>query len=77
MVSILKKSNLTISQYGDASLPLASITGDQYGFVTVEAGSGESAQFQVFDPNGNYGEDGGGAEFMLNTIQGTPPSTAP
>jgi len=46
-------------------------------FVTVEAGSGESAQFQVFDPSGNYGEDGGGAEFMLNTIQGTPPSTAP
>lgn len=75
LVAMVKKSNLAVTQFGYAPLPLDSITADQYGYVSIEAGSGESAQFQVFDPNGDYGEDGGGTAFMVNTVLGTLPAT--
>lgn len=74
MVAIVKKSNFAITQYGNSALPLDSITADQYGYVTVEAGNTQSNQFQVFGPNSDFGETGGGTAFMLNTVQGTLPS---
>lgn len=75
IVALVKKSNFAITQYGNSSLPLDSITADEYGYVTVEAGSSQFPQFQVFSPKGQFGEDGGGTAFMLNTLQGTLPST--
>ena len=75
MVAIVKKSNLAITEYGNAAVPLDSITADQYGYVTVEAGSSEFPQFQVFDLKGDFLEDGGGTAFMLSTVQATLPST--
>ena len=74
MVAMVKKSNFAITQYGNAALPLDSITADPYGFITIEAGSSQFPQFQVISPNGQFGEDGGGTAFMLNTVQGTAPS---
>ena len=75
MIASVKKSNLAITQYGNSSGQIDSITADAYGYITVELGSSESPQFQVFNPNGQGIEDGGGTAFMVNTLQGTLPST--
>jgi hypothetical protein len=75
MVAIVKKSNLEITQYGNPGIPLDSITADRHGYVTIELGSAQSPQFQVIGPNGEFGETGTGTEFMVNTVQGTVPSS--
>jgi hypothetical protein len=71
----LQKSNLAITRFAAVSGPynVTSITADQYGFVTVIWGNG--AGFYVVNPSGRGQEDGGGAAFMLNTLQSTIPST--
>lgn len=70
----VQKSNLAITQVGDISGPynVTAITSDQYGFITITSGNG--AGFLTIDPNGRWVEDGGGDEFMLNTVQATIPS---
>ena len=71
----LQKSNLAITRFGGVSGPynVTAITADQYGFVTVTWGNG--AGFYVVNPSGQGQSDGGGAAFMLNTLQSTIPST--
>jgi hypothetical protein len=73
----VKKSTLAVTTLGGFSPPInvLSITADQYGYVTVTQGnsSGESG-FSVFGPNGGGVEDGGGADFMLGTMQAVSPA---
>ena len=61
----VRKSNLSITQVGDFSTGVTSITSDQYGYVSIIQGDG----FTVLGPNGEGVEDGGGAEFLLGTTQ--------
>jgi hypothetical protein len=79
-VAVLKRT-LAITPVGGFSPPVnvSAITADQYGYVTVTFGgflSGENG-FYVFAPNGQLSEDGGGAEFSLNTIAGLSTTTLP
>ena len=71
----VQKNNLALQQYGEVSGPatVSAITADPYGFVTVTwvTPDGSNA-FLVFNPDGLEEEDGGGAPFMLNTIQAVP-----
>jgi hypothetical protein len=59
---------------------VTAITADLYGYVTVTQasfGTGENG-FYVFGPTGGGAEDGGGAEFLLNTpTQSQPPRSPP
>jgi hypothetical protein len=73
----MQKSNFAITQYSGISDPInvSAITADQYGYVTTTWGTGQG--FYVIGPNGEAEEDGGGASFMLNTIQAAVPSTLP
>jgi len=81
--AIVKKSNFAITQSGsfEPPIPVTAITGDAYGYVTVAFGdffgfdvdSGEI----VYGPDGTAGQDGGGAVFMLNTVQAILPPTLP
>lgn len=71
----VKKNTLAAAVILIPPIPLDSLTADQYGFVTVESGSRIYSQFNIINPNGSVGGDGGGTAFMLNTIQGTQPST--
>lgn len=77
----LNKRTLSISQFGGFSPPInvSAITADQYGYVTATFGSftGGESGFIVFGPDGSLQEDGGGADFMLNTVQAVLPSTLP
>ena len=79
---------VTISKYNWAvtavggftpSLPVAAITADNYGYVTVTFGApgGQSSGFYVFGPKGGAQEDGGGAEFMLNSLNAVIPAPLP
>lgn len=67
-----------MTQIGGFSPPInaATIASDQYGYITITFGSfsGDSG-FVVLGPNGTEQEDGGGADFMLNTVQAVLPST--
>ncbi|MFZ0561041.1 MAG: hypothetical protein WAM43_05490 [Terriglobales bacterium] len=74
-VAQVTKSSLAATLILTPPVPLDSITADQYGYVSVQWGSNQSAQFQVIDPNGDLKEDGGGTAFMVNTLQATLPST--
>jgi hypothetical protein len=71
----VQKSDFAITQFSQVSGPynVTSITADLYGFVTVTWGDG--AGFYVLSPTGEGQVDGGGAAFMLNTLQATIPST--
>jgi hypothetical protein len=71
----VQKSNLAVIQFGEVSGPyyVTAITSDAYGFITVTWGNG--AGFEVLNADGQATEDGGGAEFMLGTVQATLPST--
>ena len=55
---------------------VTAITVDQYGFVTLNwiDSSGASAN-SVYNPDGELVQEGGGAEFMLNTAQALLTST--
>jgi len=61
----VRKSNLSITQVGDFSVGVTSITSDQYGYITITQGDG----FTVLGPTGEGVEDGGGAQFLLGTTQ--------
>jgi hypothetical protein len=75
----INKRTFSVTQVGGFSPPInvSAITADQYGYVTMSFGSfnGGSNGFYVFGPDGSVQEDGGGSEFMLNTVQAVLPST--
>jgi hypothetical protein len=76
----IQKSNLAVTQYSGVSGPITvtAITADTYGYVTTTWGTSQSGQaFYVVGPNGQAESDGGGASFMLNTLQAAVPSTLP
>jgi hypothetical protein len=73
----VKKSTLGVTTLGGFSPPLnvLAITADQYGYVTVTQGNfGGDDAFTVFGPDGAEVEDGGGNNFMLDTMQGFSPA---
>jgi hypothetical protein len=81
----VKKSTLTATQVGTYILGInvTSITVDKYGYVTVTQGGFTSGSngFSVFNSTGVAQEDGGGADFMLDTTAATstanlPPATS-
>ena len=65
----LDKRAFSVTQFGPYSNNLSSITADPYGYMTADFD--ESEFFQV-GPDGNDIQGGGGAWFMLNTVQGVP-----
>ncbi len=72
----VRKSDLNITQVGGFFPPInvTAITADQYGYVTVTQGDSNSGSgFYVFGPNGAGLGDGGGADFMLGTMQAVSP----
>jgi hypothetical protein len=75
----INKRTFSMVPLGGFSPPInvSAITADLYGYVTLSYGSftGFDTAFIVVDPNGNAAEDGGGSEFMLNTVQAVLPST--
>jgi len=75
------KSTFSMNQLGGFSPPinLSAITTDSYGNVTITFGdftSGENGFYQ-FDAQGRSLGDGGGADFMLNTVSGLSTATLP
>jgi hypothetical protein len=77
----VNKRTLSVAAVGGFSPPLnvTAITADKYGYVTVTQGNFFSGGngFYVFGPDGFGREDGGGAEFMLNTVNAISTSTLP
>lgn len=73
----VQKNNFNISQIGGTNI--TAITADKYGYVTVTLGNfgGFPTAFEVFDPNGNGLESGGGAWIMPNTVKAFLPSSMP
>jgi hypothetical protein len=74
----IQKSNYAITQWGGFSPPMniSTITTDSYGYVTMTfSGGGFTGNIQV-GPDGLSRGDGGGAWFMLDTMQGFLPSPA-
>jgi hypothetical protein len=73
----IQKGTFSITQVGGFSPPInvSAITADQYGYVTITFGSFSSGDngFVVLGPKGELEEDGGGASFMLNTVQAVLP----
>jgi hypothetical protein len=77
----VKKSTLAVTKLPGYSPPInvTSITADAYGYVTVTQGgfsSGENA-FAVYAPTGGQVEDGGGADFMLDTMNAVSTASLP
>jgi len=76
----VKKSNFSVTPISLTSgINVSSITADQYGYVTVTQGTstGGATAFGVWGPTGGIVEDGGGTQFMLETINGVSPSILP
>ena len=75
----IKKGTFSITSIPGFSPPInvSAITADPYGYVTVQFGSFNTILngFYVFGPDGVARLDGGGASFMLNTVQAVLPST--
>jgi hypothetical protein len=74
------KADLSYIQLGEFSPPInvTSITADQYGYVTVTfGGSSADSAISQYGPNGEEVADGGGAEYMLNTVTALLPATLP
>ena len=71
----------TVTPIGGFSppIPVASISSDSYGYITVTFGApgGTFGGFYVYGPTGAGEEDGGGAEFMLNTTNAVTPAALP
>jgi hypothetical protein len=67
------KSDLSFQTLGGFSGPapiyVSSATSNKYGSITVtfSDSSGVYTGFYSFDPNGNFSEDGGGADYLLGT----------
>jgi hypothetical protein len=73
----VKKSTLGVTTLGGFSPPLnvLAITADQYGYVTVTQGNSSGGSgFAIFSPAGEGVEEGGGADFLLDTMQGISPA---
>jgi hypothetical protein len=75
----VKKSNLTVKQLPGYSPPInvTAITADAYGYVTVTQGSSGDTAFAVYAPTGGQVEDGGGADFMLDTMNAVSTASVP
>jgi hypothetical protein len=77
----VQKSNLNVTQLGGFSPPLnvTAITADSYGYVTITQGgtNGSVGAFTVIGPKGTFQEDGGGNDFMLDTLNAVTPSMLP
>ncbi len=75
----IDKRTFSVTQVGGFSPPInvTAITADQYGYVTMTFGSFRAGEngFYVFGPDGSGEGDGGGADFMLNTVQAVLPAT--
>lgn len=71
----VNKSDLSLASTGGFSPPanISAIAADGYGNVTVTQGDG----FSTFGPNGGLQEGGGGADFMVDTVQGIAPPANP
>ena len=66
------KRNFSVTQIvGFPPINLFAITANPYGYVTLSFGSfsSQDTDFIVVDPYGSTEEDGGGSQFMLNTLQ--------
>ena len=66
------KRNFSVTQIvGFPPINLFAITANPYGYVTLSFGSfgSPSTDFIVVGPDGSTAEDGGGSQFMLNTLQ--------
>jgi hypothetical protein len=63
----------------DPPVPVAEITADSYGFVTVTFGApgAEFSGFYTFGPTGAGQEDGGGPSFMLDNRNAVRPAPLP
>lgn len=75
----VQKGNLKVTPISVTSgINASSITADPYGYVTVTFGSSTGTSvFGVYAPNGGLTEDGGGTQFMLNTVNAVLPLTLP
>jgi hypothetical protein len=77
----VRKFDLSVSPLPGFSPPInvTAVTADKYGYVTVTQGnfSAGSSGFYLYGPDGSLQEDGGGAEFMLDTTQAVLPSKLP
>ena len=65
----VNKYNLTFDEIGGFSPPenVSAITANDNGYVTVTFGNDG---FYAYDPDGSTEEDGGGAEYLLNSSNG-------
>jgi hypothetical protein len=77
----IAKDQLVVTTTGSFSppIPFASATADTYGYVTVTFGApgGQDSGFVVYGPTGALQEDGGGAQFSLNSANGVAPAPLP
>lgn len=75
----IPKNNLKVTPISVTSgINASSITADPYGYVTVTFGSSSGTSvFGVYAPDGGLTEDGGGAQFMLDTTNAVLPLTLP
>ncbi len=77
----VSKADLSTAQIGGFSPPInvSAITADAYGYVAVTFGGGHGAEsgFYLYGPDGQPQEDGGGAPFLLNTVNSVLASTVP
>jgi len=67
----VQRAGLSLGMIGGFSPPInvASITANNYGYVTVNfGGPGNPGGFYMFGPNGGAVEDGGGNENVVDTI---------
>ena len=61
------------SESSSPAAPVTAITADERGYVTVSHSSARAPAFDVYDPNGDNTDTGGGTNFMLNASVGTKP----
>jgi hypothetical protein len=75
----IKKSSLVAtSNAGPGSDNVTAITANSYGWVTVTQGSNSGQpSFIVIGPNGSSQEIGGGAQFLLDTMNAVIPADLP
>ncbi len=65
----LDKKTFKITPIGTFRVNLSSITADEYGYISA---SFSDSEFFTIYPDGTIGANGGGSQFMLNTVQGVP-----
>lgn len=67
---LVQKSTHSMASVGGFGINVSSITADDAGYITLTYGAGDDTGFIVLGPDGSFQEDGGGASFMVNTING-------